>query len=171
MIAQWPEVVALLDKLGVKVNEVKSGNLKAVPSPFIPLEDGARQVTQNMVNDGFKWFLSLLETRRGVKTAEVSGLEQGRIFSGREALSVKLVDQIGGEAEAIQWLVDKKGIAKGLKVIDWKPSRDDEWGLSRASTPLGGQLGETATQLLRAFGSGTRLETLTLDGLVSVWHP
>ena len=136
VIAQWPEVVQLLDKLGVKVNEVKSGNLKAVPSPFIPLEDGARQVTQNMVNEGFRWFLNLVETRRGVKTADITGLEQGRIFSGREAVSVKLVDEIGGEAEAIQWLVDKRGVTKDLKVVDWRPSRDDDWGVPRASASL-----------------------------------
>ena len=86
VIAQWPEVAVLLDKLGVKMNEIKSGNLKAVPSPFLPLDEGGRQVTQNMVNEGFKWFLNLVETRRGVKTAEIAGLEQGRIFSGREAL-------------------------------------------------------------------------------------
>ena len=81
VIAQWPEVSALLDKLGVKMNEIKSGTLKATPSMFAPLDDGGRQVTQGMVNEGFKWFLSLVETRRGIKTAEIDGLEQGRIFS------------------------------------------------------------------------------------------
>ena len=172
VIAQWPEVAVLLDKLGVKMNEIKSGNLKAVPSPFLPLDEGGRQVTQNMVNEGFKWFLNLVETRRGVKTAEIAGLEQGRIFSGREALALKLVDEIGGEAEAVRWLTEKKGVAKDLKVIDWKPSHDDDWGVPRAAASFGGQaMGETAVQMMRAFGTSTRLETLTLDGLVSVWHP
>ena len=172
VIAQWPEVSTLLDKLGVKVNEVKSGNLKATPSPFLPMEEGGRQVTQNMVNEGFRWFLNLVETRRGVKTAEITGLEQGRIFSGREALAQKLVDEIGGETEAVAWLESKRGVAKDLKIIDWKPSHDDEWGVGRSSASLGGQaLGETAAQMVRALGRDTRLDTMTLDGLMSVWHP
>ena len=172
VIAQWPEVSSLLDKLGVKVNEIKSGNLKATPSPFLPLEEGGRQVTQNMVNEGFRWFLSLVETRRGVKTADIAGLEQGRIFSGREALTQKLVDEIGGEAEAVAWLESKRGVAKDLKVIDWKPNRDDDWGVPRASLALSGpSMGEAAAGMVRALGRDTRLETLTLDGLVSLWHP
>jgi protease IV len=171
VIAQWPEVASLLDKLGVKVNEVKSGNLKATPSPFLPLDEGGRTVTQNMVNEGFKWFLAMVEARRGVKTGEIAGLEQGRIFSGREALAVKLVDEIGGEAEAVAWLESARGVPKKLKVVDWKPSHDDGWGVPNASAGLTGRgLGETAADLVRALGRDTRLDTLTLDGLVSVWH-
>lgn len=171
VIAQWPEVATLLDKLGVKVNEVKSGNLKATPSPFLPLDEGGRAVTQNMVNEGFRWFISLVESRRGVKVSEIQGLEQGRIFSGREALAAKLVDEIGGEMEAVAWLSSAKGVKKDLKVVDWKPHRDDEWGVPNASAGLAGRmLGETVNQMAAALGRGTRLDTLTLDGLVSVWH-
>ena len=61
VIVQWPEFVQLLDKVGVKVNEVKSGPLKASPSPFEPLNEGGRKVAEGMVNDGFKWFLGLVE--------------------------------------------------------------------------------------------------------------
>jgi protease IV len=172
VIAQWPEVAQLLDKIGVKVNEVKSGVLKATPSPFLPLEEGGRQVTQNMVNEGFRWFLAMVEARRGVKTAEIAGLEQGRIFSGREALTQKLVDEIGGEAEAVRWLESRPGIAKDLKIVDWKPARDDEWGVARAAARIGGQMaGEGAAQMARTLGQDMGLQALALDGLVSVWHP
>jgi protease IV len=172
VIAQWPEVASLLDKLGVKVNEVKSGTLKATPSPFLPLDEGGRAVTQNMVNEGFKWFIAMVEDRRKIKVTDVAGLDQGRIFSGREALAAKLVDQIGGEAEAIAWLQSARGVAKDLKVIDWKPKGDDDWGVPRASAAIGGYgVGETAAQMIRALSRDTRLETMTLDGLISVWHP
>lgn len=172
VIAQWPEVASLLDKLGVKVNEVKSGNLKATPSPFLPLEEGGRTVTQNMVNEGFKWFITMVEARRGVKAANIAGLEQGRIFSGREALASKLVDEIGGEAEAVAWLESSRGVTANLKVVDWKPTRDDDWGVPRATSSIGQQIfGETAVGMVRALSRDTRLETLALDGLVSVWHP
>ena len=104
VIVQWPEFVQLLDKVGVKMNEIKSGPLKASPSPFEPLNEGGRKVAEGMVNDGFKWFLSLVETRRGIKPEDVPGLKDGRIFSGREALDAKLVDEIGGEDQAVAWL-------------------------------------------------------------------
>ncbi len=172
VIAQWPEVAGLLDKLGVKVNEVKSGTLKAVPSPFIPLEDGARQVTQNMVDEGFAWFVSIVESRRGIKAADVAGLKQGRIFSGREALSVKLVDEIGGEGEAVAWLQGKRGIDKDLKVVTWKPVAESDWALSRSAASLAGDAaGAGAAAAFKRIGQDAGLERLTLDGMISIWHP
>ena len=172
VIAQWPEVASMLDKLGVKVNEIKSGSLKATPSMFLPLDEGGRKVTQGMVDEGFRWFLSLVETRRGLKTADIAGLEQGRIFSGREALTLKLVDEIGGEDEAVAWLTEKRGIAKDLKVVNWKPSAVDGWGFPKAQASLeGGIAAAAAKELVRTATSAAHLDTLTLDGLVSVWHP
>lgn len=172
VIVQWPEVTQLLDKLGVKVNEVKSGVLKATPSPFEPMTDGSRKVVEGMIQDGFKWFLNLVETRRGIKTAEVPGLVEGRIFSGREALEQKLIDEIGGEEEAVKWLKDVKKVDKDAKVVDWRPESS---GLNRglysfagaAGRVLGPQAGELANILWR---DGT-FPSLTLDGLLSVWHP
>ena len=56
VIVQWPELDQLLDRLGVRMNEIKSGELKATPSPFRPLDEGGRKVTEEMVADGFRWF-------------------------------------------------------------------------------------------------------------------
>ena len=175
VLVQWPEVTQLLDKIGVKVNEIKSGVLKASPSPFEPLNEGARKVTEGMVNDGFKWFLSLVETRRGIKPADVPGLMDGRIFSGREALQVKLVDQIGGEDEAVAWLKDEKKVDKDAKVVDWKP--DSSFGPSflgvkgMAALAFGKILGPQAADAARALFPDHGISAYALDGLVSVWHP
>ncbi|HKZ96959.1 MAG TPA: signal peptide peptidase SppA [Hyphomicrobiaceae bacterium] len=172
VLAQWPEVSALLDKIGVKVNEVKSGELKAEPSPFKPMDAGGRQVVQNTIDDGFRWFLSLVEQRRGIIAANVPGLVEGRIFSGREALERKLVDEIGGETEAVRWLEEKRGVTKDLKVIDWKPVREGTWGLPNAMAELAAYvLGAGAGQLARLVGRDATIGTLGLDGLVSVWQP
>ncbi len=77
-----------------------------------------------MVKESQQWFLKLVADRRGIATATVPGLEDGRIYSGRQALSLKLVDEIGGEREAIAWLTASKGVETGLEVIDWKPKSD-----------------------------------------------
>ena len=172
VLAQWPEVSELLGKLGVKMNEVKSGVLKASPSPFKPMDEGSRQVMQASIDDGFRWFLGLVETRRGIKAADVPGLVDGRIYSGREALTHKLVDEIGGEKEAVKWLEDKRGLAKDLKVVDWKPEREGVWGLTSAVKGLIlGMAGLGTESLAQWIAQTPALSTLGLDGLVSVWHP
>jgi protease IV len=172
VIMQWPEVSELLGKLGVKMNEIKSGPLKASPSPFQPIDEPSRQVTQQMIMDGQKWFLGLVKDRRGVLTPEIGGLEQGRIFSGREAQTLKLVDEIGGEAEALRWLETKRNVAPGLKLIDWKPLRARDWPLVGADSGiarwlLSSFISELSATIKRESGLGGT----SLDGMISVWQP
>jgi len=173
VIIQWPEVAELLSRFGVKVNEVRSGELKAIPSPFQPLDEAGRRITKEMVADSNKWFQSIVEERRGIRIAEVPGLDQGRIYSGREAQRMKLVDEIGGEGEAIKWLEEKKGIKKDLKVVDWKPASDRSLGaLGVASSGLVETvLGSGAGRLAELLSRDRTVSVLGLDGLVSVWHP
>ncbi len=171
VIFQWAEVSELLGKIGVKMNEVKSGPLKAVPSPFQPLGPEGRETTERMVAESMSWFRGLVADRRKLETAAVPGLEQGRIFSGREALQHKLIDAIGGEPEVVSYLVEKKGIARNLKVVDWKPKKGDTLGML-------GMLGHGAARLLGFDGAmvdwlanDPRLAALRTGGLVSVWQP
>jgi protease IV len=173
VIFQWAEVSQLLDKVGVKMNEIKSGPLKANPSPFQPLDESGKRVAEQMVAESQRWFVGLVATRRGIDTASVAGLEQGRVFSGREALSYKLVDQIGGEAEVVKWLEEKRNIPKGLKVQDWKPKRESDWGLLSSTTSMalraliGPDAAERIFDLMREDGALARLR---LDGLISIWQ-
>lgn len=173
VLAQWPEMSEMLDKLGIKFNEVKSGRLKADPSPFAPASEDGRRVMQETIDDGFRWFLSLVEERRGIQARSVNGLAEGRIFSGRQALEAKLIDEIGGEAEAIRWLQTDRGVASDLKVVNWRPRSDSSWSaLSGAET---GSAGAMVTAVLGYLFNPPRLpaaiERLSLDGLVSVWQP
>ena len=173
VLAQWPEVSEMLDKLGVKFNEVKSGRLKAEPSLFSPATEDARRVMQETIDDGFRWFLSLVEDRRGIRASSVSGLTEGRIFSGRQALEAKLIDQIGGEAEAVKWLETSRGVPSGLKVVNWKPQADTPWGAlsSESGSVTGTVLATVLSALIEAPRLPASLERLGLDGLVSVWQP
>ena len=172
VIVQWPELAQLLDKFGVKVNEVKSGPLKAAPSPFEPLNEAGRKVAQGMVDDGFKWFVALVEDRRGVKASDVPGLLDGKIFSGREALAAKLVDEIGGEDQAVAWLKDVKNVDKDAKIVDWKPESASTFGLSSMSSRIAGSLvGAIGQEIGQILSADRGISTLGLDGLVSVWHP
>jgi protease IV len=172
VIMQWPEVSGLLEKLGVKMHEVKSGTLKAAPSMFHAPEEEARQVTKEMVAESQQWFLDLVRNRRKVDPATIPGLSEGRVYSGRMALKHKLVDAIGGEETAVEWLVEQRKLARGLKIVDWKPETAVSWPFAGAlSGFLAEVVGETASRLGLAAETGDQFSRLGLDGFVSVWHP
>ena len=170
VLIQWPEVSQALNKLGVKFNEIKSGDLKAVPSPFEPLSEEGQKVTQTMIDESFQWFLGLVEQRRGIQAAQIPGLTRGRVFTGREAVQLKLADSIGGEDEAVEWLRTTRKIDKTLKVVDWKPQ-------SSASLGFFSSIGSAAasffnhTYVGQMLARDPNLAGLGLDGLISVWHP
>jgi protease-4 len=170
VLIQWPEVSQALDKLGVKFNEIKSGDLKAVPSPFEPLSEEGQKVTQTMIDEGFQWFLGLVEQRRGIKADQIPGLTRGRVFTGREAVQLKLADSIGGEGEAVEWLRTDRKIDKTLKVVDWKPQSSSSLGFFSS-------IGSAAASFFNHTYVGQMLARdpdlagLGLDGLISVWHP
>jgi protease IV len=171
VIFQWAEFSGLMEKIGVRINEIKSGPLKANPSPFQPLDDAGRAVTEEMVAETQRWFVGLVRTRRGIDTTSVAGLEQGRVFSGRDALNHKLIDQIGGEPEVLKYLEEQRSVPKGLKIVDWRVSRDSDWGLFRIATQaLARMIGIPAAGELARLMSDDRLAGLRLDGLLSIWH-
>jgi protease IV len=120
VIVQYPDVTELLDKLGVKVEAIKSSPLKAEPSPFHPTTEEAREMIASMVRDSYDWFLGLVEERRQLSRADVVALADGSVFTGRQALERKLVDALGGEREAQAWLVER-GLDEDLKIVEWKP--------------------------------------------------
>lgn len=172
VIVQWPELAGLLEKVGVSMRTVKSGTLKAEPNPLTTANPEALEVTAEMVADGFSWFQNLVETRRGIKVSDVPGLKDGRIFSGRQAKEYKLVDAIGGEAEAVSWLEKERGIEAELSIVDWQPTAQNQWGLAAlASGAARSLVSGSLDGISKALGSGGTISSLSLDGLASVWHP
>ncbi|MGH6735529.1 MAG: signal peptide peptidase SppA [Methyloceanibacter sp.] len=169
VIFQWANVTDLLESLGIKVEEVKSGPLKAVPSPFEPTDERAREMTAEMVEDAKVWFVDLVGERRKLEPGSIPGLTDGRIYSGRQAVKLKLADQIGDERAAVRWLSKERKIPEGLKVVEWKPKAE--------SSGLFGWLFESVAEIFGTSASkigvllGQAAATLKLDGLVSVWHP
>lgn len=170
VIIQYPDVSALLDKVGVKMEEVKSSPLKAEPSGFKPTSPEAREALQRVINDGFSWFKGLVSDRRNLDPGELTAVADGRVFSGRQGLPLKLVDKLGEEKDAVSWLETEKKIAKGLPVQTWKPKTDDS--LSFLNTlALGADLfgfERIAENFRRA---GEKADASNLDGLLALWQP
>jgi protease-4 len=169
VIFQWANVTDLLHTLGIQVEEVKSGPLKAVPNPFEPTDEKARAMTQEMVQDAKVWFVGLVEKRRKIEPSSVPGLTEGRIYSGRQAVKLKLVDQIGDERAAMLWLSKERNVPSGLKIVDWKPKVESSSLFGWLFGSLAETFGVSASKIAALVGQTST--TLKLDGLVSVWHP
>ncbi len=92
VIFQYPQIQPLLDKLGVSLQEIKSSPLKAEPSPFHPASEEAKAMISNMVMDSYAWFVDLVADRRKLPRDETLKLADGTIFTGRQAVKLKLVD-------------------------------------------------------------------------------
>ena len=169
VIFQWAQVTELLKTLGIKVEEVRSGPLKAVPSPFEPTDEQARAMTEEMVQEAKVWFVDLVSERRDIEAPSIPGLTDGRIYSGRQAVELKLADDIGDEKAAMNWLVKERNVPRGLKIVDWKPASESSGLSGWLFQSLAATMGLSANRLAGIAGQITA--TLKLDGLVSVWHP
>ena len=114
VLVQFPNISGLMDKLGVTLDEIKSSPLKAEPSPFNPTTEPERAMMRAMVLDSYDWFVGLVDERRPLSRAEVMALADGSVFTGRQALQHKLIDALGGEREAVEWLATK-GVARSSR--------------------------------------------------------
>lgn len=169
VLVQYPDVTGLMDKLGIKLEEIKSSPLKASPSPFAPTTDAARAMIRNMILDSYDWFIGIVAERRSMSKAEATALADGSVFTGRQALEKRLIDEVGGEDQAIAWL-GTKGVNAKLSVVEWKPARSSSFFLPNSlAQALGRALGvsDLSAELLKEMGA----ERLFLDGMLSLWHP
>jgi protease-4 len=169
VLFEYPNFSVLLDKVGIKVETIKSSPLKAAPNGLEPTSDAARAAMASLVADSYNWFKGLVKERRKLSDDELAQVDDGRVFTGRQGVALKLVDGIGGEREAIAWLEEHRGVQKGLPVRDWKPRRSLGFGIFTVAKAAAEALGmsSTAEVLERA---ATELDGHTLDGLVSIWQ-
>jgi len=169
VIIEFPNFSGLLDKIGVQLEEVKSSPLKAAPNGMTPTSEAARAAMAALVADSYDWFKGLVRDRRHLSDDELAQVSDGRVFTGRQSLPLKLADAIGGEREAIAWLEKEKGVAKDLPVRDWRPKTSLGFGLlgSAASIADGFGLTGLASLLKRGELAG---DVQLLDGLVSLWQ-
>lgn len=168
VLVQYPDLTGLMDKIGVKLEEVKSSPLKAAPSPFKPTTEEERAMVRNMIMDSYDWFVVIVADRRSMSKAEATALADGRVFTGRQALTNKLIDEVGGEDQAIAWL-GTKGVDTKLSVVEWKPARSGSFFLPTAlAQALGRALGagDLSSELLKEMGA----DRLFLDGMLSLWQ-
>ena len=170
VLIQYPDVSGMMDKLGIKLEEVKSSPLKASPSPFKPTNDDERAMVRKLILDSYDWFVGIVAERRKMTHEQALALADGSIFTGRQGVANGLIDGVGGETEAIDWLATK-GVDAKLKVVEWKNTEKrggylfSRTMLRTITSALG--LPDYSGDVMHELGA----DRLFLDGLVSVWHP
>lgn len=170
VIFQFAHFEELLNKIGAEYIEVKSTPLKGEPSLFGEPSPAALAMMEAVVSDTYQWFVDLVAERRGFGAAQMRDVADGRIFTGRQALQLKLIDALGSEEEARAWLAEQHDISADLPAIDWKNGdlRLGPFG-SAGLAGLARLLGLPSVELDAAAALLPR--RLTVDGLLSVWHP
>ena len=156
VIVQFTEISKLLEQVGITADAITSGALKGEPSPLKPLSQAGRRHLQEMVMETHKWFENLIVENRPLSPKEVSAIADGRILIGKSAQSAGLIDELGGIKEARIWLESNKQIPLDLPLLQ-----------SDYSQPKG-----LIQELIQGIlGKSVISERLTLDGLISLWHP
>jgi protease-4 len=159
VLLESPEFSGLLAKVGVDAQTIVSGPLKDQPSFTHPTSPQGHEVLQALVMDMYDQFVGMVAAGRHMDPDKVRQLGDGRAYTGRQALQLGLVDAIGGEHEAREWLASAKGVPADLPVEDVKTS-------SFAERTLSGSLGPIFVDLWKSVIS----QGVMLDGAWAVWH-
>jgi protease-4 len=172
VLFQYPNVSELLKVVGVKIEEVKSSPLKAAPNGYEPTSPEARAAIEALVKDSYAWFRGMVSERRKMEGTALETVTDGRVFTGRQALALRLVDQLGNEKTAVAWLTTEKGLKADTPVRDWqlKPRFSDLSVLHLAAAMVLDAVGLNSLAQ-RIEGSVLAIERLNLDGLLALWHP
>ncbi len=144
VIMEYPDVTKVMDRLGISLETVRSSELKAEPSPFRPTNPAARARDEALVAESYRWFRGLVGERRGLEGAALDAVANGGVFTGRLALDNGLIDEIGGEPEAVAWLESRDSSLGSLPVRDWAVEREEPLAMRFLGkiAPTGGILGE-----------------------------
>lgn len=159
VLYQHFNAAGLLETIGVDIDKVASGELKAEPDSDEPLTGAARDSFQALVDDSFDWFLEVVTERRQLDQSTALQIADGRIMNGRVALELGLIDEFGGELEAQTWL-ESEQIEVDLPVrTHWPLPRTE---VERFMDVLGASARSAVGLDQAALAS--------LDGLVSLWQ-
>jgi protease-4 len=174
VLFQFPNFSDALKTLGIKVEEIKSSPLKAAPNGFEPTSPEARAAIDAIVKDSYAWFREMVKDRRGLDDAGLERVADGRVFTGRQGVALKLVDELGDERTALAWLAKDKGIDPKTPVNDFRlhDRLSDLPFLHTAAmvTLEAVGLGSFAHRL-EEWGAVQAIDRLNLDGLLALWHP
>ena len=173
VLFQYPNFTQVLKTIGIQVEEIKSSPLKAAPNGFEPTSPEARAAIAAIVTDSYAWFKDLVKDRRKLDAAQLAAVDDGRVFTGRQGVGLKLVDGLGNEKTALAWLEKEKKIPASTPVRDYSlEPRFSELSFLHVAAWTFEAVGFSAVaHRIEAWGAVQAVERLNLDGLLALWHP
>jgi protease-4 len=174
VLFQFPNVSDLLDKIGVKMESIKSTPLKAAPDGFEPTSPEARAAINSIIQDSYAWFKGLVQERRHLSDDQLAAIDDGRVFTGHQGLDNKLIDELGDEQTALAWLGKEKNVDTKLPVRDYQLQNrfGDLPFLHAAAVAVLDAAGLTVlAHQLQGWSTVAAIDGFNLDGLLALWHP
>ncbi|MBS1953077.1 MAG: signal peptide peptidase SppA [Cyanobacteria bacterium SZAS-4] len=122
VIMHFMNFKGLTEKIGVQADVIKTGQFKDIGSNFRPMTPDEKTILQTLCTDSYDQFVSAVAEGRKMNVAEVRQLGDGRVYSGRQALKLHLVDELGGYDESLEALQkmckDRLHLTENLPVED-----------------------------------------------------
>jgi protease IV len=174
VLFQFPNFGDALKTLGIRVEEVKSSPLKAAPNGFETTSPEARAAIESIVMDSYVWFRNMVKERRGLDDAALERVADGRVFTGRQGVGLKLVDELGDERTAVAWLAKDKNVDPQTPVRDFclRDRLGDLPFLHTGAITILETVGFGSwAHRIEQWGGVQAIERLNLDGLLALWHP
>jgi protease-4 len=163
VILELGDIEGLLGKIGVRADQLVSGPLKGQPSFTHPISPEGREVLQALVMDLYDQFVGMVARGRHMDAAAVQKLADGRAYTGRQAKALGLVDEIGGEDQALHWLRQTRHVAPDLPVRD---DDKDPYVVHILRSAMGGIVESVVHDM-----SVSARDALRVDGAYAVWQP
>ena len=114
---EFANVEKLLEKIGVKGMVVKAGEYKDIGSPYREMSEPEKKLLQAVIDDVHNQFIEAVAKGRNLPEADVKAIADGRVFTGRQALQLKLVDQLGDLEDSILVAAEMAGIKGKPKIV------------------------------------------------------
>ena len=173
VLFQYPNFTQVLKTIGIQMEEIKSSPLKAAPNGYEPTSPEARAAIEAIVLNSYAWFKDLVKNRRRMDDAQLAAVADGRVFTGRQGVALKLVDGLGNEKTALAWLEKEKKVPASTPVRD--VSLEPQFGelsfLHVAAWTFEAVGLSAIAHRIEAWGGVQSIEELNLDGLLALWHP
>jgi protease-4 len=120
VISIFPEYSRLLEKIGVNMTVIKGGEYKDFSAGFRPLTEEEEEMMEEMVLEIYDQFLTVVADNRNLSKSYVEGVAEGKIYSGRKAKELGLVDEVGGRDSAIDIAAQMGGIEGEPRIVTYE---------------------------------------------------
>ena len=117
VIMEYPIIEELMDRIGIEFNTIKSSEYKDSGSPFREMSENETLYFQDLIDDLYEQFINEVSNQRDIPINKVKDIANGKIYSGRQALEIGLIDTLGTLNNAIEYLKDINGYNEDIKLV------------------------------------------------------